>query len=170
MLVNMRPYVALQNNSRARTYTLGISTATTYIDQKRNVIQLLPGYQTLVKVIPQTVGTNELFNLMDQKSRNCKLPHEIENFTLIQHYTRRGCELECAAHKAISLCHCIPWFYTNNFTNAPMCDMFGAHCFDNVMSDENNYKQCPDLCLPTCSAMPMTVVTTYLPIGKYWWK
>ena len=160
----MRPYVELQNVSKALSYTLGLSTEANFIDQKRYIMNLLPGYQTLVKVIPQIVGTSEEFDLMDQSSRNCKLPHEIENFTLIHYYTRRGCEFECAAKKAISLCHCIPWFYTNNFTNIPVCDSFSAACFDAVMSDESNYKHCPNLCLQTCSTMPMTVVTAYLPI------
>ena len=84
----MKPYIAMQNNSKARAYNLGISTATSYIDQKRNPIQILPGFQTVVKTIPQVVGSSEGFDRMDPKSRNCKLPHEVEYFNLTHQYTR----------------------------------------------------------------------------------
>ena len=166
MLLNLKPYIDVKNNGKAQSYTLGISTDKSYIDQKRDVIDVMPGYQIVVKVIPQVVGTSSLFAGMDQSSRNCKLSHEIANFNLIQHYTTTGCEFECAAKKAISQCKCLPWFYTSNFTNIPMCDTFSAYCFDHVMSDESNYKMCPEICRETCNDLPMTVAVTYLPIDE----
>ena len=166
MLLNLKPYIDVKNNGKAQSYTLGISTDKSYIDQKRDVIDVMPGYQIVVKVIPQVVGASSLFAEMDQSSRNCKLSHEIADFNLIQHYTTTGCEFECAAKKAISQCKCLPWFYTSNFTNIPMCDTFSAYCFDHVMSDESNYKMCPEICRETCNDLPMTVAVTYLPIDE----
>ena len=120
----------------------------------------------MIKVIPQVVGTSEDFVTMDQISRNCKLSHEIANFSLIQQYSTSGCELECASKQAVSLCKCLPWFYPSNSSTTPVCDQFGSHCFDSVMSDESNYKRCPELCVETCNDLPMTVATTHLPIDK----
>ena len=43
MLINLKQYIEPQKNPKARSYTLGVSTDTTYIDQKRNIIPILPG-------------------------------------------------------------------------------------------------------------------------------
>ena len=44
------------------------------------------------------------------------------------------------------------------FTGIPICDMFGSHCFDKVISDEKFYKQCQDDCLEDCEGSVMTGV------------
>ena len=69
MLLNLKPYIDVKNNGKAQSYTLGISTDKSYIDQKRDVIDVMPGYQIVVKVIPQVVGASSLFAEMDQSSR-----------------------------------------------------------------------------------------------------
>ena len=51
-VVNMTPYVSLPFNAAHLSYTLGISTKVNLIDQKRNLIDVLPGFKTVVKVIP----------------------------------------------------------------------------------------------------------------------
>ena len=61
---------------------------------------------------------------------------------MVNKYTRIGCEMECAASKAIDLCQCIPWYYTNNFTETPICDMFGGYCFKQIINNEKYYKMC----------------------------
>ena len=130
MVINMKPYISLPFNSESLEYAIGISTNKSLIDQKRNIIRVLPGYQTVVKVIPQLVGTSLKFNEMDVSSRKCKLPYETEGLRLITDYTRIGCEFECAVSKAISLCKCMPWYFPNNYTNIPVCDAYGGHCFE----------------------------------------
>ena len=164
MILNLKSNIEERNNTKAKSYTLGISTDSTFIDQKRNIIKVLAGFKTIVKVIPQVVGTTSDFDNMDYMTRNCKLSYEVANFSLIQQYTTKGCEFECAAKKAVELCKCLPWFYSSNITGIPICTMFQAHCFDHVMSDESNYKKCPDVCLETCKDLPMTMAITYLPI------
>ena len=69
------------------------------------------------------------------------MPYEVEGFVFTNNYTRAGCELECAAKLASRVCRCIPWYLPNNFTAFPMCDMFGGHCFDKILTDESNYKR-----------------------------
>ena len=164
MILNLKPYIEARNNTKAQAFRMGVSTDSTFVDQKRNTIEVLAGYQTIVKVIPQVVGSTSEFDKMDSVSRNCKLSHEVANFSFTQRYTTAGCEFECAAQKAVALCKCIPWYYPSNYTSYQICNMFEAHCFDHVMSDESNYKKCPDLCKETCKDSPMTVATTYLPI------
>ena len=46
-----------------------------------------------------------------------------------------------------------------------MCDSFGGHCVEEILTNEANYKQCSKWCIEDCSGMPMTVVTSYLPIN-----
>ena len=74
--------------------------------------------------------------------RKCRLPHESDEFTFLNEYTRKGCEFECAAKNAVAVCKCLPWYYPNNHTIFPMCDMFGGLCFNQIMSNEVHYKAC----------------------------
>ena len=161
----MRPYVTLPFNSEALRYGVGISTKSNVIDQRRNTIRLLPGYQITIKTIPQLVGATDQFKEMDVATRNCKLADEIDGLKMINTYSKVGCEFECATNKAIEICRCLPWYLTNNFTGTPMCDSFGGHCFDEILTDEANYKKCSKWCIEDCSGMPMTVVTSYVPIN-----
>ena len=101
MVINTKQYVSLPFDSESGSYTMGISTETNLVDQQRNVIEILPGYQTIVKVIPQLLGTTGPFNAMDAFSRQCKLPHETKGLNLIRSYTRIGCEYECAVAIAV---------------------------------------------------------------------
>ena len=161
----MRPYVSLPFNSESLSYGVGISTKSNVIDQRRNTIRLLPGYQITIKTIPQLVGATDQFKEMDVTTRNCKLCSEIDGLKLINTYSKVGCEFECATNKAIEICHCLPWYFSNNFTGTPMCDSFGGHCFEEILTNEANYKKCSKWCIEDCSGMPMTVVTSYVPIN-----
>ena len=161
----MRPYVSLPFNAAHLAYTLGISTKVNLIDQKRNLIDILPGFKTVVKVIPQLINTTTSFDEMAVSTRNCKLSTENEEFNLLNSYTKVGCEFECAVKRAVSVCKCMPWFYTNNFESTPICNGFSGYCFEHFISDESNYKKCGDLCKEDCRGIPMTVVTTYVPIN-----
>ena len=40
----------------------------------------------------------------------------------------------------------MPWFYPNDFTEVPMCDMFAAKCFDDIMSNDkvDDYRKKPE--------------------------
>ena len=162
MLINMKPYVSLPFSAEHTPYTLGITTPETSIDQKRNVIELLPGHQTSVSVIPQLVSTEDSFDSMSLISRDCKFSYETDELPLniIKGYTRVGCELECAAKKAIVLCKCMPWYYANNDSHS-ICDMFGGYCFEKIMSTEKYYKMCPDICKQDCKG------TSYIPVISY---
>ena len=161
----MRPFASLPFNSESLSYGVGISTKSNVIDQRRNTIRLLPGYQITIKTIPQLVGATDQFKEMDVTTRNCKLAGEIDGLKLINTYSKVGCELECATNKAIEICHCLPWYFTNNFTGTPICDSFGGHCFEEILTNEANYKKCSKWCIEDCSGMPMTVVTSYVPIN-----
>ena len=161
----MRPFVSLPFNSESLSYEVGISTKSNVIDQRRNTIRLLPGYQVTIKIIPQLVGATAQFKEMDVTARNCKLDGEIGELKFVNKYSKIGCEFECATNKAIEICHCVPWYITNNFTYTPMCESFGGHCFEEVLTNEANYKQCSSRCIEDCSGIPMTVVTSYVPIN-----
>ena len=113
-MVNMKPYVSLPFNAAHLAYTLGISTKANMIDQKRNLIDILPGFKTIVKVIPQLINTTASFDGMAVSTRNCKLSTENEEFDLLNSYTKVGCEFECAVIQASNLCKCLPWFFPTN--------------------------------------------------------
>ena len=151
MVIMMKPFVTLPYSEESLSYTLGISTGMNVVDQKRNVISLEPGLQSIVSVTPQIFRTSEEFNALPISARKCRLPHENFGLRFVNKYTKISCEFECAINKSISLCQCIPWFYTNNFTNVPICDMFGAKCFDMIMSDDKYYQNCTSQCLDDCN-------------------
>ena len=161
----MRRYVSLPFNAAHLAYTLGISTKVNMIDQKRNLIDILPGFKTVVKVIPQLINTTTSFDEMAVSTRNCKLSTENEEFNLLNSYTKVGCEFECAVKRAVSVCKCMPWFYSNTIKTVPICDSFSAHCFEHFISDESNYKKCNEHCLEDCSGFPITVVSSYVPLN-----
>ena len=171
MLINMKPYVSLPFSGEYTPYTLGITTSGELIDQKRNLVELLPGHQISVTVIPQLVSTDDNFDSLTLYQRKCKFSHETDELPLkmIKEYTRVGCELECAAKKATVLCKCMPWYYPNydeNKCEVPVCDMFGGKCFEEIMSNEKYYKMCPDICQQDCRGMSMSVVTSYIKINS----
>ena len=161
----MKPYTHQLFNPVAVPYTVGISQKNNAMDQKTSAYQIKPGHHIAINVIPQLVSSSTEFDGLDLNSRQCKLRYETDNFRFLNEYTRKGCELECAAKKAISFCRCLTWNYPNNFTTVPICDMFGAHCFDKVMSDELFYKQCQDACLEDCEEVALTIWHTIFPLN-----
>ena len=46
-----------------------------------------------------------------------------------------------------------------------MCDMFGAKCFDLIMSDETHYKNCSSQCLDNCESISYIAHPSYVPIN-----
>jgi hypothetical protein len=153
----MKPYISSKNTINANVpYNLRISNKGNMIDQRRGLIELTPGYHTVVRVVPKVVETTEEFEKYDVTKRKCKLPYETDQFNMLKIYSKDGCELECAIDSALKICKCLPWYYPNNFTGTPICDMFGGKCFDMIMSDETNYKNCNKTCLEDCKG------TTYI--------
>ena len=163
MFLNMKPYTSQKYGSKAVPYTLGISSSTNGFDQKRGVINLKPGHHISVKVQPKLVQTSEQFDELDVDLRKCKLSHETDGFHFLNGYSRKGCEFECAAQRAITFCKCLPWFLPNNDTNYPMCDMFGGYCFDIIMSDEAEYKKCR--CFEDCQETVLSTIESYRPLN-----
>ena len=37
-----------------------------------------------------------------------------------------------------------------------MCAMFGLRCFDDIISDDSNYKKCPKKCLTECKTVSLS--------------
>ena len=146
----MKPYTFQLYGSTAVKYTVGISGRADFIDQKRNVIRIRPGQQTMIKVLPRLVETTKDFDSLELNERHCKLSHETVGFKYLTKYSRKGCETECAIKKAISVCKCIPWHQPNDFKVHPICEMFSGYCFDQVVSDETNYRDCKYQCRRDC--------------------
>ena len=161
----MKPHVSLPNKDEASEYSLGISNSLGIIDQKLNVISLEAGMNTIVSVTPQFVETSDGFNDLNPISRNCRFPHETFELKSVKSYSRSSCEHECAYNKAVSVCKCTPWYYKNNSTTMPICEMFGSYCFDKVMSIRKFYKQCTDYCLEDCNGMHLSWEKSFRPIN-----
>ena len=105
MVINTKPYVSLPDNLKIGTYTLGVTTKLNTIDQRRNTLDILPGYYTTLTVIPQSLGVTEQFKGLDVLSRGCKLVHEADILNLTTQYTKAVCEFECATQSAIKKCY-----------------------------------------------------------------
>ena len=96
MWLNLKPFTTQKHSSIAIPYTLGISGPTDMVDQRRNVIKVIPGKELLVNAIPRIVQTTTGFNALDIKDRRCKLTHEIDGLQMLSEYSRVGCEMDCA--------------------------------------------------------------------------
>ena len=146
-------------------YSIKISTMTDMIDQKRGLVELKPGYHVIIRVVPKIIETSEDFEKFDVTTRGCKLPYESEGLNFVQNYSKVGCEMECALNQSLAICKCLPWYYPNDFSGTPMCDMFGAKCFDMIMSDETHYKNCSAHCLEDCKGTSYLEFHSYDPIN-----
>ena len=165
MWLNLKPYTNQLYNFKSMRYTIGITGQNELIDQKRNVITIRPGRQTAIKVIPRLVRTSSDHNNLPVNQRRCKLSDERVGLQYLTNYTRLGCETECAIEKATSLCKCLPWNYPSDFKKWPLCDMFGSHCFNEIMSVENNYLGCKFRCLKDCQETEYILLPAVYPIN-----
>ena len=163
--VNMKPYTNQPFGPSHLSYTIGISGKNDFIDQKTSLHRLRPGYHTTIHVIPKILETTSDFDNFDLNTRGCKLRHETAGFQLFKEYSRKGCELECAARKATSFCKCLPWQYSNNFTSLPMCDMFGGYCFNEIVSNIIYYKMCKSECLEDCQYTSLSIWQRAFPLN-----
>ena len=165
MIVNMDPFVNLTNNGVPNTpYTIKISSKLDMVDQRRGLIEVRPGYNVVIRVIPRVVDTTAEFEEFDVSTRKCKLPHETNGLKLTNKYSKNGCEFECAVEKSLAICKCLPWYYPNNFTGTPMCDMFGGKCFDTIMADERHYQKYNKTCLEDCKGTTYVALPSLEPI------
>ena len=162
----MRPHINLKDKSMVNNpYNIKISTMTDMIEQKRGSVELKPGYHVIIRVVPKIIETSEDFEKFDVTTRGCKLPSESEGLNFVQSYSKVGCEMECALNRSLAICKCLPWYYPNDFSGTPMCDMFGAKCFDMIMSDETHYKNCSAYCLEDCKGTSYLAFHSYDPIN-----
>ena len=132
--VNLEPAIFIRHQRHAK-FTVSVSSAFGSIDQKRETFKILPGYHTSLRILPTVIETSPDFEALSLEVRKCKLPHETEEFLLLKTYSQEGCQFECAVKSAVRICRCLPWFYPNNYTDIPMCDMFGAGCVDEILSN-----------------------------------
>ena len=165
MLLLMKPHISMPYSNPSSQYSLGISTSNNVIDQKINVLNIVPGLQTTISVTPQIIETSEGFDGLNPISRKCRLPQENFGLSLLKDYSRTACEHECAFKKAVSLCRCMPWYYKNESSSVPACEMFGGYCFDKIMSTRESYKGCPSFCLDDCGGVQLSWEKNFRPIN-----
>ena len=163
-MVNMKPYTKQLYSRTAVRYTIGISDQNNFIDQKRKMILVHPGKQTLIKVLPRIVDTSPEFDGLRIDQRNCKLSSETDGLHALIRYSRVGCEMDCAMKTAMSVCKCIPWHYPNNFKEQQICEIFGGYCFDRMMSHDTNYWNCKYQCLKDCHHTEYIIIDNVFPM------
>ena len=179
MFVSMKPYSLIKRKQMKIVtkygksdleyyipYTLGVTNKESSFAQKKQIL-LRPGFHTSIKVVPKLTETSDDFNSLSQRDRKCKMGHEMDHFRLFKNYSRVGCEVECAVESAVSICQCYPWYYPNNFTEIPICDWLGASCFDQVMTNQTYYKQCPENCPIECQGVSNHIFTSHSPLDLY---
>ena len=161
----MRPFTNQRYGPKTLAYRIGVTKQNTFFDQKISTHKLRPGFHTTVQVIPKILETSLDFDSLDLETRKCKLSHETKGFRLFKEYSRKGCEIECAARKASMYCQCLPWNYPNNFTVFQMCDMFGGFCFNEIMSNEYYYKDCQSECIVDCKEISLSIWQSTVPLN-----
>ena len=161
----MKPLNPQEKFQSYKKYTLSVRSQENSFDQKRDLINLLPGHHLAIKVDAQMKSISDALKDSEINVRGCKLPHENTGFSFLQNYTKIGCEVECAIRLAMDSCKCLPWFYKTDFEKIKTCDMFGSTCFDNMMANEENYKNCSMECLPDCQSIPFTTFSSLSPIN-----
>ena len=164
-LVNMESFSRKSHGMVHTPYNLGITQKNDQLDQKTFLFKVIPGLHIAIHVQPKIIDASDEFKSLPLSTRKCMLPQETEGFNFLIEYSRKGCELECAAQKAVSFCKCLPWYYPNNFTVLPICDMFGSHCFDRIMSDQSFYKKCQNWCKEDCQEISLATWATIFPLG-----
>ena len=102
--INMKPYTHQLYNPIAVPYTVGVTRKNNVFDQKTSAFHLKPGHHIAINVFPKLVSSSNEFNGLDLGTRQCKLRYETTGFSFLNQYTRKGCELECAAKRASSFC------------------------------------------------------------------
>ena len=164
--LNMKPLNPNDMSQNFKPYTLNIQDDGNIFDQKRALIDLIPGYHFSIKVSPQVKDISQALEKEDIRIRGCKLSSEIEGFKFLNKYSKSGCEFECAIQKSLNICQCLPWFYGIESTDSKTCNWFGSKCFEDIMVNEEYYKNCSDTCLPDCKATTLTVISSVSPINK----
>ena len=162
---NMKPYTNQHYGPSTLSYKIGVTEQLNAVDQKTNTYKLIPGYHTTAHVVPKIIETSHAFDSLSIDTRKCKLPSETKGFKLFQKYSRKGCEIECAARKAASFCKCLPWNYANNFSTYNMCDMFGGYCFNEIMSNRFYYEDCQVECVSDCQETSLLIWFNSVPLN-----
>ena len=164
MWVNLKSHTVQLHNRKATKYKIGITGSYDAVDQNRNLIDVRPGEQAVINIIPRLVRTSPDFDSLRLDQRECKLSHETNGISFMNTFTRISCETDCAIKKAIPICRCIPWHYPNAFDRWPVCEMFGAHCFDLMMAADPNYNGCKYKCKRDCKEIDYIVLPEYFPL------
>ena len=100
-------------------------------------------------------------------SRNCKFPEEVNNEdSLFKTYSQSSCEYECRVEQARNECHCTPWNVPTppRLTNPAICDIYGNHCFGQIMINATVIKYCTQICLPDCEDIRFSINEKEIPI------
>ena len=126
------------NINKNEPYTIGITSKENQIDQKRNIIKTKPGYFISIKVTPKVLESSKDFESLNLQDRKCKNANETEGLFFTKHYSKVGCETNCALKFAMKKCNCLPWYIPNDFENVPVCDIFGGTCVEMLMSTEGH--------------------------------
>ena len=162
----MRGLTTLKPNSISHEkYNVKISNKGEVVDQKRGQFEAKPGQHLVIRVTPKVIDASDEVETYDYIVRNCKFEYEAMGLNFLRNYSKIGCEMECAIKDALEICKCLPWFYSNNFTVTPMCDIFGAKCFDEILSDETHYKKCGSSCLESCESTSFVAIPSYSPMN-----
>ena len=105
-----------------------------FLHNELKPITLEFGYEYFIDVTPSMKISTDEFKLLDIKRRNCILENENNNkSSIFRNYHRSNCRYECYVQSATKQCHCIPWEFILNQTQADECDVFGRTCFYEAM-------------------------------------
>lgn len=103
-------------------------------DSSLSKISVKPGYVTTILINPLQVYTDpEATKHFSQEDRACRFHFESQDLDLFKDYHQSACHFECLLKIGYNACHCLPWNFPHFKNGLPICNAFGAKCFDKIL-------------------------------------
>ena len=145
-------------------YYISIGNKKDAFSFKQRSTKIRPGHQTIVKVTPYHVESDEALETLSMEERKCAFPHEI-SLNIFQEYSQEACHFECGLEEARDICGCTPW----NLPFSPgkdirICDLYGYACTTSIIGSLDLAEKCQH-CIQDCNEITYSVVEKEIPLN-----
>ncbi len=108
------------------SFSIGISSANELLQMRATGKTPRTGFKTTYEVYPSELISTESLKGIPIEKRNCLFENEGEGYIeMFKNYSQAGCQFECMAKLATSICRCTPWNtpFIGNATDHIVCDV-----------------------------------------------
>ncbi|XP_073831774.1 pickpocket protein 28-like [Musca autumnalis] len=119
---------------------------------KESGLPVAIGRQTLVRINTKINEAASTLRQVAPKDRQCYFSDE-KQLIYFKYYTRQNCIMECDAKMIMKMCHCIPHYLPNIFSNATICYLKDMDCLERAESLllVSTIEECKSECLNGCN-------------------